>query len=146
MVLEFAGDTPASTGGLAFPKFVRSINLPSSVLSCGMCCSEFFNATRSRAFPEACESRPAARSMSRIDFSAWRNDPSKSDSRSKSAMTCCRQFSSFKSRKGCKIQLRNFRPPIGVTVRSSTANKLVSRAPRDSTRSRFVCVAASSMT
>src|SRR2546430_9758218 len=55
-----------------------------------------------------------------------------------------RQPSSFRSRNGCKIHERNLRAPIGVTVRSSTASKLVSRALRDSTISRLFCVAASS--
>ena len=82
----------------------------------------------------------------RIDFSKARKETSKSASCSKSAIICWRQRSSVKSRSGCKIQLRNFLAPIGVTVRSSAASKLASRTPRESTSSRFVCVAASKIT
>ncbi|KAG0506492.1 MAG: hypothetical protein Udaeo_01240 [Candidatus Udaeobacter sp.] len=132
--------------GRALPKSIRSINLPSSRLSAGIWCSDIFNATRSRAFPEAWLSRPAARSISRIDFNSVRIDPSRSGSCKSWPIISWRPCSLVRSRNGCRIHARNLRAPIGVMVRSSTLSKLASRAPRDSTSSRLACVAESSRT
>ena len=60
-------------GEPALPNPINAV-CQAHVLSVGICCSEVFSATRSRAFPEAWLSRPAARSISRIDFNSARID------------------------------------------------------------------------
>ena len=120
--------------------------LASSAFSFGICCKrslqrdEVARVSGSLAQP----SDSALDVANRFQFRT--NRPSKSGSCNKSAIICWRACSSVRSRNGCKIQARNLRAPMGVTVRSSTRSRLVSRAPRDSTSSRLACVAASSRT
>ena len=112
----------------------------------GICCSEVFNATRSRAFPEAWLSRPAARSISRIDFSSARIDASKSGSCKRSAIISWRrsQLSEITQR------LQNPRAQFACAHWRDRAVKDAQQTgvacSADSTSSRFACVAESSMT